>query len=263
VPAGTWLCDAVGVSELWRFAAARRREFDAAALDYDRYRPRYPAAIHDELISLVPGHDRSAIEIGAGTGIATVPLVERGLRVLAIEPSRAMAEVLTAKLDRRVEVVVGRFEDWVPDRQADLVVAFNAWHWVDPAVTIDHVADVLRPGGVLGLVWTEVVRYGPPVLEERLGLHPDGQVLRPIVDSRFAVDADGRFEPPALISHEFSRALDADAYVAVTRTYGGPHTAARDAAIRSVIEESCEGTVTKTERADLYAYRRSGRARRP
>lgn len=251
------MCDAVGVGELWKIAAGRSEEFDAAALDYDRYRPRYPDALFDELISLLPGASTSAIEIGAGTGIATVPLVERGLRVLTIEPGQAMAAILADKLQERAEIVVGRFEDWVPDRHVGLVVAFNAWHWVDPAVAVDRVADILQPGGVLGLVWTEVISYGPPVLEERSRLRPDGELLQPIIGSRISVDNDDRFGRPVVMSHEFSRVLAADAYVAVTRTYGGPHTPERDAAIRAVIDENCGGAVTKTERANAYVYRRN------
>jgi hypothetical protein len=92
------------VSELWKVAAERSVEFDAAALEYDRYRPRYPDVLFDELTSLVPSR-ASATEIGAGTGIATIPLVERGLRVLAIEPGHAMAEILMAKRMERVEIL--------------------------------------------------------------------------------------------------------------------------------------------------------------
>lgn len=244
------------MSELWKVAAERAAEFDAAALEYDRYRPRYPDSLFEELTSLVPRGGASVIEIGAGTGIATVPLVDRGLGVLAIEPAQGMAEILKAKLQDRVEVVIGRFEDWLPDRNADLVVAFNAWHWVDPAVAVDRVAELLQRGGVLGLVWTEVLRYGPPVLEERLALHPDAEVLQTIVGTRLSVDADDRFDRPVVLSHDFSRVLDAETYIAVTHTYGGPHTPERDAAIRAVINDDCNGAVTKTERAKAFLYRR-------
>jgi hypothetical protein len=94
------------------------------------------------------------------------------------------------------------------------------------------------------------------VLEDRLGLRPDGERLQPIVGTRFAVDGDDRFGPPVLISCEFSRVLDADTFVAVTRTYGGTHSGDRDAAIRAVINESCDGAVTKTERANAFVYQR-------
>ncbi|HET6873413.1 MAG TPA: rRNA adenine N-6-methyltransferase family protein, partial [Acidimicrobiales bacterium] len=85
--------------EMWTSAASRRDEFDQGAVAYDRYRPRYPDSVFDEIVTkarLGPG--ASAVEIGAGTGIATVRLVERGLRVTAVEPAPAMAAIVRAKL---------------------------------------------------------------------------------------------------------------------------------------------------------------------
>lgn len=245
------------MGQLWEIATERTRQFDAEALAYDRFRPRYPEALFDDLLSLVDSPSPTAIEIGAGTGIATVPLVERGVRVLAVEPSASMAEILTEKLRDEVEVIVDRFQDWVPDRVADLVVAFNAWHWVDPRIAVDRVAEVVRPGGALVLVWTEVLSYGPAVLQDAAGLHPDDPSLDGIMSSRQTVDADERFDPPVVVAHEFSRSLDADSFIAVTRTYGGPHSPEREASIRTVIDESCGGAVTKAERATAFVYRRA------
>lgn len=244
------------MSELWKVAATRSAEFDAAALDYDRYRPRYPDALFDDLTALVSGSGASAIEIGAGTGIATVPLVERGLRVLAIEPGKAMAEILAAKLQERIELVVGRFEDWVPDRHAALVVAFNAWHWVDPAIAVDRVAHLLQRGGVLCLVWTEVVSYGPQALEECLGLHPDDDALQAIATTRLSVEADSRFR---WTLRHLARHFAGPGRRGVRRGHAyvwRTHTPKRDAAIRAVINEGCGGSVTKAERANAFIYQR-------
>ena len=60
----------------------------------DRYRPRYPNDLFDDIVELgelKPG--AKTIEIGAGTGIATGPLMSRGLQVIAIEPGPAMSAI--------------------------------------------------------------------------------------------------------------------------------------------------------------------------
>lgn len=69
----------VSVSDLWRAADKASERFAAQALDYDRYRPRYPDEVFDDLVESVGlTCGDKVVEIGAGTGIATEPLVERG-----------------------------------------------------------------------------------------------------------------------------------------------------------------------------------------
>jgi SAM-dependent methyltransferase len=112
--------------------------------------------------------DDKAIEIGAGTGIATQPLVECGLDVTAIEPAAALAAVAESNLTGQARFVVGRFEDFSPDSSVKLLAAFNAWHWVEPGSAVDRAAQLLEPGGSLALVWTVVVSWGEEPFEERL-----------------------------------------------------------------------------------------------
>src|SRR6185369_11643367 len=91
----------------------------------------------------------------AGTGIATLPLAERGYRIVAVELGAALAAVARTKLARfgDVELVRSAFEDWpLPTEPFDLVVSATAWHWVDPAVGYAKAAQALRAGGSLAIV---------------------------------------------------------------------------------------------------------------
>lgn len=131
------------------------RSFGAVADAYERGRPGYPV---EAVRWLLPEHASRVVDLGAGTGKATrviAPLVARtpGAEMIAVEPDPAMRAQLEARVPG-VQVLDGSGEHIpLPDASVDAVVAAQAWHWVDPVVASREVGRVLRPGGVLGLVW--------------------------------------------------------------------------------------------------------------
>jgi SAM-dependent methyltransferase len=134
----------------------RAESFGAAAQEYDRYRPRYPPALIE---ALVVDDAPKVLDVGAGTGIASVQLMEAGAQVLAVEPDARMARVAAGK---GVRVERGTFEDWQPaDRSFDLVVFAQSFHWVQPQLALEKVANVLAPGGRLALVWNRITPTSP------------------------------------------------------------------------------------------------------
>jgi len=75
-----------------------RTVFGEVAEQYDAIRPSYPAALFDTVMMV--GDLRAgdtAVEIGAGTGKATMPFLERGIEVHCLEPSPGMAALLRSK----------------------------------------------------------------------------------------------------------------------------------------------------------------------
>lgn len=194
------------MAELWERAHQRVAEFNAQTLDYDRYRPRYPQACFDDLVEtagLKPGDE--VVEVGAGTGIATVPLVEAGLKVTAIEPGTHMAAVAKAKLGGRSVFFDGRFEDWFPIGPVSLVIAFNAWHWVEPSRGVGLAARALVPGGTIAIAWTEVVSWGSDpfarLLSETTGRPWPTGPFAECVASLEPLRADARFGPVEVRRH--------------------------------------------------------------
>jgi SAM-dependent methyltransferase len=116
-------------------------------------RPSYPEQLVDDVIAF---GGRRMLEIGPGTGKATVLFARRGASIVAVEPGPNLAAVLrrnVAGLD--VTVVECTFEAWPIARPFDVVMAAQAIHWVDPAVRYVKAADVLAPGGTLALIRTE------------------------------------------------------------------------------------------------------------
>lgn len=145
-----------------------RAGFDLAADFYDRTRPVCPAALFDDLIRLTElGQGDPVLEIGCGTGQATLPLAERGLRVTAVELGAGLAELARKKLAGfpTVTVVTSSFEAWTPDALPySAVVAVNSLHWVDPELRYAKPAQVLKPGGYLAVgscLWAQPVDTDP------------------------------------------------------------------------------------------------------
>ncbi len=131
--------------------------FTSRVADYVRYRPDYPVAATDQLsseLSLAPGV--TVADIGAGTGLLTLPLVHTGADVLAVDPNEDM---LTAARDYlgghdNVRIVVGSAEvTGLPDQSVDAITAGQAFHWFDHARAREEFLRVLRPGGKVALVW--------------------------------------------------------------------------------------------------------------
>lgn len=129
---------------------AQAASFGAAAATYERARPSYP----DEAIDwLLPPGARRVADVGAGTGKLTRGLADRGLDVVAVEPSAGMRDQL-ARVLPGVPALAGTAEH-IPlaDHAVDAVLLAQAWHWVDPARAVPEVARVLAPRGWLGLLW--------------------------------------------------------------------------------------------------------------
>lgn len=150
--------------------AERASSFGRIAAHYDRYRPPPPAVAVEWI---VPAGARTAIDLGAGTGALSRLLCDRVDEVVAVEPDARMREFLAAHVPG-ARVVEGRGESIpVDDASADVVVASCSWHWMDPEPTLAEVARVLRPGGVLGALWS--------------GTDPDGDFM---VRARAFLDAE-------------------------------------------------------------------------
>jgi len=126
----------------------RAESFGAAASAYEHFRPGYPPALVDEVLTYAGRRVRTAFEIGAGTGKATRAFAGRGIAVTASDPDAAMLAALRRQVPEVSATIVAPLEDVPLDRTYDLVFAAAALHWTRPEGRWDPIAALLHSGGV-------------------------------------------------------------------------------------------------------------------
>ncbi|AEM84447.1 class I SAM-dependent methyltransferase [Streptomyces violaceusniger] len=254
------------------------RIFDEDAELYDRARPGYPPELFDDLTEMAgTGPGRRVLEVGAGTGKATLPLAERGCRITAVELGADMAAVARRNLAgfETVEIVTADFETWpMPEEPFDAVVSATAFHWIDPAVRLVKAADALRPGGALAVVATQHVAGGSEEFfvevqdcYERFDpATPPGLRLPAAADVDTSDHADevarsGRFGPVDFRRYEWDLTYTTAEYLAVLRTYSGHRSLPPEAreglleCIAGLIDRRYGGRVTKRYLTELRVSR--------
>lgn len=127
--------------------------FSDRAEDYAKYRPSYPPKAIDSILEgLSAPSQLIAADIGAGTGISSRLLADRGVKVMAIEPNAAMRQAATPY--SLVKFQDGNAENTqLENNSVDLVTCFQAFHWFNPEPTLKEFARILKPRGRLAAVW--------------------------------------------------------------------------------------------------------------
>ena len=243
-----------------------RSIFDGDAALYDRARPGYPAELVADLADLCGlGPGSRVLELGPGTGQATLPLAELGASVTAVELGEELAAVLRAKTSGRdVSVVRSAFEDFaLPAQPYAAVAVFTAWHWLDVGVRAAKVAQALRGGGWLATVTTLHVSAGAhdtfPVAVQDCYRRwdpdtPPDHVMATADETepvRDEVDESPLFAPAARRRYVADVAYDSGAYLDLLRTYSN-HRAMRasdreglHACIGALIDGAYGGRIVK------------------
>jgi SAM-dependent methyltransferase len=218
------------------YAADQRLAFGRVAELYDRARPTYPDAAVDAVIhfgALAP--PMRILEVGAGTGKATALLADRGLGVLALEPSPDMARVARANCARypEVEIIETEFEPWVPPERLPACVSVQAWHWIAPEVRYQKAHQALLAGGTLAAIWmlpdwdrcalraslSKAYRATVPDLVADFPMHPDSEPTRLAGDWHGEIAASGRFSGPVVTTYPWSRPYSSSAYAELVQTH--------------------------------------------
>jgi ubiquinone/menaquinone biosynthesis C-methylase UbiE len=260
-------------------AHTRRASFDAIARLYDQARPGYPDALFDDLCTIAGINTQSRLlEIGCGTGHATLPLAGRGLRIHCIELSEKMAAVAREKLAqfRRVQVTVADFDTRETDARYHLVYSASAYHWLNPNTRIDRIARLLEPRGWLA-VWRShqvrgsgasaefflaaqsvYAREAPTLAAKFTGLD-EAAAIRPEEVEEWR--ASGRFEEVQTRAYAWTMDYTAEAYVRMLDTHSDHRTLPAEHRARLFdgimrLVDAFGGTVTRQQATILCLARK-------
>lgn len=167
---------------------------------YDRVRPRPPDELAEILISYCGRSEPEVVDLGSGTGLSTRWAALWARSVTGVEPSVDMRSIAQQHGLPNVRYVDGfGHETNLEPESADVVIAVQALHWMEPEGTLTEVARVLRPGGVFAAIdcdwpptvgsaeleraWTDC-RKTIRVYETRLGNGASGaSLLSPVGES--------------------------------------------------------------------------------
>ena len=133
--------------------------FTGKADIYKKYRPAYPKEFIDYLYSQVGFTQNSVIaDIGAGTGIFSRLLLERGSKVYCVEPNEDMrktAENDFAGFANFISVNAPAENTTLADKSVDFVTAAQAFHWFDRQLFKLECQRILKNSGKVVIIWNE------------------------------------------------------------------------------------------------------------
>jgi ubiquinone/menaquinone biosynthesis C-methylase UbiE len=150
-------------------------DFTGLAGDYARFRPGYAPQVATAILGYVTRHvgrdvaSLDAADIGAGTGIWTRMLADRGLNsVVAVEPNDDMrGQGIETSRGTNIVWRKGSAEvTGLPDGSADLVSMASSLHWADFDQACDEFHRILRPGGLFVALWNPRFIEANPLLVE-------------------------------------------------------------------------------------------------
>ncbi len=208
--------------------------FTERAGDYAAARPSYPDAAIDALFDGIAEPSQcTVVDLGAGTGISSRLLAARGAQVIAVEPNAAMATQGACAANLRLHAATAEHTG-LPDAGADLVTAFQAFHWFDRSAAIAEMLRLLRPGGRAAIVYNErderdpfTAAYGAIV---RRYATEETERLR--ADARSAFERDRAWGSIRIIRAKHAHRLDrADLHARARSTSYLPH---EDASARAL-----------------------------
>lgn len=125
--------------------------FDTVADTYEKLRPGYVDDLYQTIFNYKPiNNTSSVIEIGVGGGQATLPFLQTGCNLMAVDYGENFCIICREKFKEfpNFSAVSGKFEDIDFNGEYDLIYSASAFHWIPEGIGYKKVYDMLKDGGV-------------------------------------------------------------------------------------------------------------------
>jgi len=251
-----------------------RTIFDQVALDYEAVRPSYPKELIADVISIsaIPEGGR-ILEVGCGTGQATILFAQRGYSMLCLDIGEQMTAMTHQKCQAypKVSVKTIAFEDWEAQPATfDLVISATAFHWIAPEIGYAKAATVLKDSGHFAMFtnyhptpYTGFFRQVQQVYRRVVPEWGDPSDSKPSTDDKIKATADyiqhtGLFEALAIKRYLWSKPFTADEYIRLLNTFSDHRhldEARRNQLFRGIhalIREQYDGLIARPYLSVLY-----------
>jgi len=135
--------------------------FDQLAAEYAAGRLGYSNDVYNQLVAwgLSPKH--AILDIGAGTGLASGPLIENDYHVTGVDPSEPMLSVARERYPQAAWVK-GTAESLPFEAHSfDVAISAQAFHHADAKAAIDEIKRVLKARGLVAIWWKSLASDDP------------------------------------------------------------------------------------------------------
>lgn len=198
--------------------ATTQFDYSPYAADYAS-RPDYVPSVLTAMLSVADARPGDlACDIGAGSAHMTIPLLDHGLQVDAVEPTPAMRAVGERRTEGRKNIRwhEGFGEDTGrPARSYSLVTFGSSFDRTDRARSLQETARILRPGGFFACAWNHRDLEQPLQAKVEALIHelvPGYQYGTRRADQSAVIEESGLFESPVFLSGRTTHRVAADAW---------------------------------------------------
>jgi len=232
-----------------------RLKFNEDAVNYEKWRPTYVAELFHDIIQYAGlNGTKNSLEIGIGTGQATLPILKTGCHVTAVELGENLAEFAKRKFSafHNFNVIHSDFEQFTPDNNAyDLIYSATAFHWLPQEIGFTKVHRLLKQGGTVALFWNHPRVIDPMHSEiQKIYQHykPFGDTSpKEFDESACQQYADtikmyGFSQVVTKIYHQI-RTLRTEGYISLLNTYSDHRALQRD--IKEVLEREIANVIAQ------------------